>query len=138
MGKLSIITAAVIASCVAGCGDRAATTADTTTPPAAAETATPAPVDPDARRFDCQADTAVVVLDGTARVTLPGGELHALQKVAESDPEVYVGDSLYFTLGADAAHLSQQDGMRELDRKGPRLNSTTHAHTLCPLLLEKK
>src|SRR3546814_305783 len=93
--------------------------ADTTTPPAAAEapaakTATPAPVDPDARRFDCQADTAVVVLDGTARVTLPGGELHALQKVAESDPEVYVGDSLYFTLGADAAHLSQQDGMREL------------------------
>src|SRR3546814_17654958 len=89
MGKLSIITAAVIASCVAGCGDRAATTADTTTPPAAAEAATPAPVDPDARRFDCQADTAVVVLDGTARVTLPGGELHALQQVAESDPEVY-------------------------------------------------
>src|SRR3546814_1516332 len=38
MGKLSIITAAVIASCVAGCGDRAATTADTTPPPAAAET----------------------------------------------------------------------------------------------------
>src|SRR3546814_19026871 len=119
MGKLSIITAAVIASCVAGCGDRAATTADTTTPPAAAEapaakTATPAPVDPDARRFDCQADTAVVVLDGTARVTLPGGELHALQKVAESDPEVYVGDSLYFTLGAAAAHLSQPDGRREL------------------------
>src|SRR3546814_14738451 len=108
MGKLSIITAAVIASCVAGCGDRAATTADTTTPPAAAETATPAPVDPDARRFDCQADTAVVVLDGTARVTLPGGELHALQQVADRDPAVYVGDSLYFTLGADAAHLSTQ------------------------------
>src|SRR3546814_10615416 len=126
MGKLSIITAAVIASCVAGCGDRAATTADTTTPPAAAEapaakTATPAPVDPDARRFDCQADTAVVVLDGTARVTLPGGELPALQKVAERDPEVYVGDSLYFTPGADAAHFSQQDGMRELasSEKGP-------------------
>src|SRR3546814_21036212 len=37
MGKLSIITAAVIASCVAGCGDRAAPTADTPTPPAAAE-----------------------------------------------------------------------------------------------------
>src|SRR3546814_9285654 len=114
MGKLSIITAAVIASCVAGCGDRAATTADTTTPPAAAETATPAPVDPDARRFDCQADTAVVVLDGTARVTLPGGELHALPKVADSDPEVYVGDALYFTLGADAAHLSPQEGMSQL------------------------
>src|SRR3546814_9553218 len=108
--------------------DRAATTADTTTPPAAAEapaakTATPAPVDPDARRFDCQADTAVVVLDGTARVTLPGGELHALQKVAESDPEVYVGDSLYFTLGADAAHLSQQDGMRRSEEHTSELQS---------------
>ena len=119
MGKLSIITAAIIASCAAGCGDHAASTVDTTTPPAAAEasaakTATPTPVDPDARRFDCQADTAIVVLHGTARVTLPGGESHALQRVADSDPEVYIGDSLYFTLGADAAHLSQQDGMREL------------------------
>src|SRR3546814_20269756 len=66
MGKLSIITAAVIASCVAGCGDRAATTADTTTPPAAAEAATPAPVDPDARRFACQPDPPVAVLDGPA------------------------------------------------------------------------
>ncbi|MFC3716880.1 hypothetical protein ACFONC_12030 [Luteimonas soli] len=119
MGKLSIITVAVIASCVAGCGDRPAATADTAAAPAATETTpakavAPAPVDPDARRFDCQADTAVVVLDGTARATLPGGESYALEKIADSDPEVYVGDSLYFTLGADAAHLSQQDGMREL------------------------
>ena len=119
MGKLSIFVAIAIASCAAGCGDRSAATANTDVPPAAAETtpaktATPAPVDPDARRFDCQAGTDVVVLDGTARVTLPGGESYALQKVADSDPEVYVGDSLYFTLGADAAHLSQQDGMREL------------------------
>lgn len=119
MGKLSIITAAIIVSCVAGCGDQPATTADSAAPPAATEPApaqatTPAPLDPNARRFDCQADTAVVVLDGTARVTLPGGERHTLQKIADSDPEVYIGDSLYFTLGADAAHLSQQDGMREL------------------------
>src|SRR3546814_13356371 len=121
MGKLSIITAAVIASCVAGCGDRAATTADTTTPPAAAETATPAPVDPDARRFDCQADPAVVVLDGTARVTLTGGELHALQKVADSDQEVYVGDSMYFPLGPVEDHLSHQQGEPKLacTQKGP-------------------
>ena len=119
MGKLSIFVAIAITSCVAGCGDRPAATANTDVPPAAADTtpaktATPAPVDPDARRFDCQAGTDVVVLDGTARVTLPGGESYALQKVADSDPEVYIGDSLYFTLGADAAHLSQQDGMREL------------------------
>ncbi len=119
MGKFSIVTAAVIASCVAGCGDRPTPTADTAAPPTAAQTApaktaTSAPADPDARRFDCQADTGVVLLDGTAQVTLPGGESYALQKVADSDPQVYVGDSLYFTLGADAAHLSQQDGMREL------------------------
>ena len=119
MGKLSIFTAAIIVSCLAGCGDRSEDTAASAAPPAAADTtpaktATPAPMDPDARRFDCQGDTDVVVLDGTARVTLPGGESYALQKVADSDPEVYVGDSLYFTLGADAAHLSQQDGMREL------------------------
>src|SRR3546814_12654484 len=49
MGKLSIITAAVIASFVAGCGDRAATTADTTPPPAPPDTAPPPPLDPDAR-----------------------------------------------------------------------------------------
>ena len=119
MGKLSIIAAVAIVSCAASCGDRPAATANTDVRPAAAETtpaktAPPAPVDPDARRFDCQGDTDVVVLYGTARVTLPGGESYALQKVADSDPEVYVGDSLYFTLGADAAHLSQQDGMREL------------------------
>lgn len=120
MGKLSIISTAIVVACVAGCGDRPATTADTATaPPAAtatppAKTATPVPVDPDARRFDCQADTAVVVLNDTARVSLPGGERYTLQKIADSDPEVYIGDSLYFTLGADAAHLSQQDGMREL------------------------
>ncbi len=116
MGKLSLVTAAVIASCVAGCGDRPTPTVDTAAPPAAAQTAPAkaAPADPDARRFDCQADTGIVLLDGTAQVTLPGGESYALQKVADSDPQVYVGDSLYFTLDADAAHLSQQDGTREL------------------------
>jgi len=111
MRKLPAIAAAFLLSCVAGCGERPATT-DTT-----ASTATPAPaapVDPDALRYDCQADTSVAVADGTARVTLPGGERHELARVADSDPEVYTGDSLYFTVGADAAYLSQQDGTREL------------------------
>src|SRR5690606_15542446 len=114
MGKLSIISTAIVVACVAGCGDRPTTTTDTATAPPAPpppKPAPPVPVDPEPRRFDCQADTAVVVLNDTARVSLPGGERYTLQKIADSDPEVYIGDSLYFTLGADAAHLSQQDGM---------------------------
>src|SRR5690606_32333800 len=111
MRKLTAIAAAFLLSCIAGCGERPATdTTGSTEAPAP-----PAPVDPDALRYDCQADTSVAVLaDGTARVTLPGGERHELARVADSDPEVYTGDSLYFTVGADAAHLSQQDGTREL------------------------
>ena len=67
------------------------------------------------RRFDCQADTGVALLDdGSARVSLPGGERHSLARVANSDPSVYTGDSLYFTITPDAAYLSQQDGLREL------------------------
>src|SRR3546814_6871734 len=124
--KLSIIAAVAIASCAAGCGDRPAATANTDAPPAAAQTtpaktATPAPVDPDARRFDCQADTGVVVLDGTARVTLPDGERYTLQKVADSDPQVYVGDSLYFTLGVEAA-----------ERTSTRLNSSHYCAARMP------
>jgi len=112
MRKPSAIAAAFLLSCVAGCGERPAT-ADTTGSTAASAPA--APADPDAIRYDCQADTSVAVLaDGTARVTLPGGERHELARVAGSDPEVYTGDSLYFTVGADAAYLSQQDGTREL------------------------
>lgn len=110
--KLPAIAAAFLLSLTAGCGERPAT-ADTT-----GSTAIPAPaapVDPGALGYDCQAETSVAVLvDGTARVTLPGGERHELARVAGSDPAVYAGDSLYFTVGADAAYLSQQDGTREL------------------------
>src|SRR3546814_16660534 len=114
MGKLSIIAAVAIASCAAGCADRPAATANTDAPPAAAQTtpaktATPAPVDPDARRFDRQADTAVVVLDGLARVTLPAGERYPLHKVADTDRQVYLAASMYFTLRSDAPPLHHQE-----------------------------
>lgn len=114
MGKLSAITPALLLACLAGCGDRSAMPTDAgagveTTPPASGEE------DNLTARYGCQAETTVVVLDdGTARVSLPGGERHTLERVADSNPQVYAGDSLYFTVGADAAHLSQQDGAREL------------------------
>lgn len=66
-------------------------------------------------RYACDAGATVVVLrDGNARAVLPGGERYDLSRVAGSEPAVYAGSSLYFTLGADSAHLSQQDGSREL------------------------
>jgi hypothetical protein len=113
MGK-SAITPVLLLACLTGCGDRSAVPAGagagaTAGPPASGED------DNATARYDCQADTAVVVLDdGTARVSLPGGERHTLERVADSRPHVYAGDSLYFTIDADAAHLSQQDGAREL------------------------
>ena len=108
----------LVCAAAAGCGDRPAATAARTPEPVAT-----APPSADAssadehvtRRFSCQAGTGVELLDdGTVRVSLPGGERHALTRVAGSDPQVYTGDSLYFTIQAGAAHLSQQDGAREL------------------------
>ena len=105
----------LLCGAVAGCGDRSATTAVDTPEPG---TASKAPTSADehvTHRYSCQADTAVELLDdGTARVSLPGGERHTLTPVANSDPQVYTGDSLYFTVEEDTAHLSQQDGSREL------------------------
>ncbi|MGN7726088.1 hypothetical protein ACTJIL_09760 [Luteimonas sp. 22616] len=123
MGKLSAITPVLLLACLTGCGDRSTVTTDTGTgtdtaaAPAKAEAAPAAAGEDDnvTARYACQADTGVVVLDNrSARVSLPGGERHTLQHVADSDPQVYAGDSLYFTIQADSAHLSQQDGAREL------------------------
>ncbi len=108
----------LLCAAAAGCGDRSSATAmdapdpgNTTSPP----TTAPGADEHVTRRYSCQADTAVELLDdGTARVSLPGGERHTLTRVADSVPQVYTGDSLYFTIREDAAHLSQQDGAREL------------------------
>jgi hypothetical protein len=120
MGKLSSLTPALLLACLAGCGDHSAATetdSDAARAGTATETAPAAAGEDDnvAARYACQADTDVVVLDdGSARVSLPGGERHTLNRIADSDPPVYAGDSLFFTIQADAAHLSQQDGAREL------------------------
>jgi len=130
---LPTLATALLAACIAGCGHQA-TPAPTPTsgPDAAATDAAPADAtastDDDEgvqHRFDCQAGTRVAVLaNGDARVSLPGGQQHFLSPVAGSDPQVYTGDTLYFTVqavpadagtaGARIAHLSQQDGAREL------------------------
>ncbi len=101
------------ASCLAAChGDTAPATSAGA--PASAQPAAQESADASAR-YDCQAGTAVLVLgDGNARAELPGGERYDLSRVAGSDPAVYAGNSLYFTVGAGSAHLSQQDGSREL------------------------
>ena len=107
----------LVCAAAAGCGDRPAATAAQTPEPVATA---PSPADASTdehvtRRFSCQAGTGVELLDdGTVRVSLPGGERHALTRVAGSEPQVYTGDSLYFTIQEGAAHLSQQDGAREL------------------------
>jgi len=123
MRTLPALTATALLACMAGCGERAAPAADSSAPTSSATG--PAVAESDegvAHRFDCQAGTTVAVLDnGDARVSLPGGEHHLLSQVAGSEPQVYTGDTLYFTIapasndaGARTAHLSQQDGMREL------------------------
>jgi hypothetical protein len=115
MGKLSAITPVLLLACLTGCGDRSATPADAAGAGATSGPSASGEDDNATARYACQADTAVVVLDdGTARVSLPGGERHTLERVADSSPQVYAGDSLYFTINADEAHLSQQDGAREL------------------------
>ena len=119
MRDLFVLAATVLlCAAAAGCGDRPAATAaqtpepGTTAPPPAEGPGTDEHV---TRRFSCQAGTGVELLDdGTVRVSLPGGERHALTRVAGSEPQVYTGDSLYFTVQEGAAHLSQQDGTREL------------------------
>ena len=118
MHKLPAIALALLLACAAGCGDRPAPDDTGATAPRPADGAAPPATDGDegvARRFDCQPDTRVVLFDdGSARATLPGGERHPLAPVAGSDPPVYTGNSLYFTITADGAYLSQQDGAREL------------------------
>ena len=131
MRTLPALAMAILLACIAGCGDRTppSPTTDTSTD-SPADAARPADDEGVVRRFDCQADTTVAVLDsGDARVSLPGGQRHVLSPVAGSDPQVYTGDTLYFTIdagpadtaapgessaGAGTAHLSQQDGAREL------------------------
>src|SRR5690606_7296883 len=99
---LPALAMAILLACIAGCGDRTppSPTTDTSTD-SPADAARPANDEGIVRRFDCQADTTVAVLDsGDARVSLPGGQRHVLSPVAGSDPQVYAGDTLYFTIDA--------------------------------------
>lgn len=140
MHTRQIIALSLLFACTAGCDNPdtpAAGEPATSAPVPKATSATATPPIPDAdvaRRFDCQAHTTVVVLqDGSAQVTLPGGDRHALAAIAGSDPQAYSGETLNFTIYPDATHptdagagsgarpgrmgvayLAQQDGAREL------------------------
>src|SRR5690606_13134289 len=68
-----------------------------------------------AMRYACEPDTEVVVFeDGRARVALPDGQEVDLSRVTGSSPPVYTGGTLFFTVGDNAAHLSQGDRTNEL------------------------
>ncbi len=66
-------------------------------------------------RYSCQAHTKVAITnDGRARVSLPDGRVVDLDKVVGSTPADFTGSSLYLTIGAHDASLSQDDGNNEL------------------------
>lgn len=108
-------TMLLLAACSPGPGGGAAVQAPTGDKPSAAtghaSAAMPADV---ATRYACDPDTVVDVLeDGRARVTLLDGRKIELGRITGSDPPVYRGDNLFFTVGQDKGHLSQESG-REL------------------------
>jgi hypothetical protein len=115
----SMVLALAAACCLAACQREDAGPTPSPAPAASAPPATATVSAEDAAdataRYDCQAGAIVLLLrDGRARALLPGGERYDLSRVAASDPPVYAGSALYFTVDARAAHLSQQDGSREL------------------------
>ena len=65
-------------------------------------------------RYACEGDTKVEILGDSARALLPDGRVVGLTKVAGSMPPTFAGDSLYFAIGSNDAHLSQEDGTNEL------------------------
>jgi hypothetical protein len=65
-------------------------------------------------RYSCQGDTRIEILGESARALLPDGRVVDLEKVAGSMPPTFTGDSLYFAIGSNDAHLSQEDGGNEL------------------------
>ena len=109
---LPLLSALLSTLLLAGCN------ADHTPAPTAQAPATPAPakeIAPPAAdvitRFACDPDTVVDILtDDRAQVSLPDGQQVGLGKVANSDPPVYTGANLFFTISGDQAHLSQDSG----------------------------
>lgn len=108
------------ASSITGCSTRQDDAATNAVAPAATEDPSPAQAaanqDADVTaRYTCEAGTSVAMLrDGHARVSLPDGSSVDLARIAGSQPAVFTGSSLYFTIGDRGAHLSQQDETNEL------------------------
>lgn len=111
-----LLSALLPALLLAGCKaehNTPAPVAQTPTTPAPAKSIAPPTADV-VTRFACDPDTVVDILkDGRAQVSLPDGLQVGLGKIANSDPPVYTGANLYFTISGNQAHLSQDNG-REL------------------------
>jgi hypothetical protein len=112
---LGLLLGSFITACNSPRGD-AATNA--VAPAAESTPPTQAAIEPDAdvtTHYACDAGTSVAMLqNGRARVSLPDGSSVDLARVAGSQPAVFAGSSLYFTIGDRDAHLSQQDDTNEL------------------------
>ena len=74
-------------------------------------------------RYACEGDTKVEILGDSARAALPDNRVVSLTKVAGSMPPTFAGDSLYFAIGSNDAHLSQEAGTNEL---AARRNNPSH------------
>lgn len=107
---LAILSLILASALVAGCsGERNDQAQPAVQAPAPVPTAA---VDADAlARYDCSAGVSVVLLKhDKARATIPGQPTVDLAKIADSTPTVYTGANLYFRIGDEVAHLSQEDG----------------------------
>jgi hypothetical protein len=104
-----------VVALLAGCNRHDAGQAPETTPAAAPSAPRSESNDPAiTMRYACQGDTRIEILGERARALLPDGRVVDMVKVAGSMPPTFTGDSLYFAIGSNDAHLSQEDGGNEL------------------------
>ena len=113
--NLAVLPVLPVVLLLAGCNRNDAgrppeATPAASTPAPAAESKDPAIT----MRYACDGDTKVEILGDSARAVLPDGRVVNLTKVADSMPPTFAGDSLYFAIGSNDAHLSQEDGSNEL------------------------
>ena len=105
-----------VALLLVGCNRKDTGSAPEATPSAASAPATTAENNDPAvtMRYACDGDTKVEILGDNARAVLPDSRVVSLTKVAGSMPPTFAGGSLYFAIGSNDAHLSQEDGSNEL------------------------
>ena len=113
---IAVLPIIPVALLLAGCNRNDTGSAPEATPSAASAPATNAENNDPAvtMRYACDGDTKVEILGDNARAVLPDSRVVSLTKVAGSMPPTFAGGSLYFAIGSNDAHLSQEDGSNEL------------------------